>query len=123
MTNTTILAAEQGLETTGVEERSPLVAAAAKHAGRLLRRYRPPLAEPARHELVVRLVNAYPCHCFPLDHEELEELGFPVRRPDPREDAILELIAAILLDSQPEPVMTLVTGEAGCGSGEDQNEA
>jgi hypothetical protein len=52
---------------------------------------------------VDRLVNAYPCHCFPVDHEELEELGFPVRIPSPTEGPALELIAAALSQCKPEP--------------------
>jgi len=96
---------------------------ALEHAVRLLRRYRPPMPEPARYRLVRRLINAYPCHCFPLDHEELEELGLPVRRPEPTEDAILEMVATILVDPPSEPVIRLVNGEAGSGSGEDKSEA
>jgi hypothetical protein len=81
-----------------------------EHAERLLRRYRPRLPEPARHELVERLVHAYPCHCFPIDHEELQELGFPVRPATPTEEGALEGIAAALLESQSEPetVITVV---------------
>jgi hypothetical protein len=83
------------------------------HADRLLRRYRPTLAEAGRGELINTLVNGYPCHCFPLDYEELEELGFPVRPPTPSEEAALEGIAVALSDgkSQAERVITLVGAE------------
>jgi hypothetical protein len=92
---------------------------ALEHAVRLLRRYRPPMPDRARYRLVRRLINAYPCHCFPVDHEELEELGFPARHADPKEEAILEHVAAIVVDSPPESVIRLVNGEVGSGSGED----
>jgi hypothetical protein len=60
--------------------------------------------------LVERLVHACSCHCFLIDHEELEELGFPVRPVTPPEDSVLEVIAAALSEAKSEPqrVITLL---------------
>jgi hypothetical protein len=81
------------------------------HADRLLRRYRPRLPEAGRGELIDTLVNGYPCHCFPLDYEEL---GLPVRPPTPSEEAALEAIAVALSErkSEAERVITVVGAEA-----------
>ncbi len=83
------------------------------HADRLLSRYRPTFAEAGRGELINTLVNGYPCHCFPLDYEELQELGFPVRPPSPSEAAALEAIAVALSEgkSEAERVITVVGAE------------
>jgi hypothetical protein len=66
---------------------------------RLFRRY--------RHELyadgvgiVHKLIHGYPCHSFPIDLEELRDLGLPARQADDDErgilDAVAEAIATLL---------------------------
>ncbi len=79
-----------------------------QHALRLLVRYHPDRPEAARREMVDRLVHAYPCHCFPLDYEELKELGFPVRRPTATEESIIETLAISLSEPDSEQLITLV---------------
>lgn len=84
-----------------------------EHALRLLARCQPGRPEAARRQMVDRLVHAYPCHCFPLDYEELEDLGFPVRRPTTIEESTQEMLALSLSEREPEQLITLVDDDNG----------
>ena len=61
-----------------------------EYAMRVLNRYRADLPEETRDELAKKLVRGYPSHDFPIDAEELAEIGLPARGPSEEEFPILE---------------------------------
>jgi len=68
------------------------------YAVRMLRRYRPDIASERAHEIVHRLIHAYPSHGFVIDAEELRDLGLPARPADAEERPILDALARALVE-------------------------
>jgi hypothetical protein len=64
---------------------------------RLFRRYRHDLYSNSA-SIVRRLIHAYPCHGFPIDLEELNDLGLPARHATEQEATILERAATAFAD-------------------------
>jgi hypothetical protein len=86
---------------------------ATEYGTRLLRRYRPDLDPALAAAVLDRLVHAYPCHGFPLDLEELTEIGLPVRAPADREIDHIQRIARALLPVEGEIELIEATESAG----------
>lgn len=83
---------------------------------RVIRRYRPELEPKQAEVLLNKLVHDYPCHGFPLDFEELVELGVPVRPPTPAEHACLDRLGRVLLPIEGEvEVLEVIDAEATDG--------
>lgn len=64
---------------------------------RVLARYRPDLDDEKSGELLRALIHDYACHGFPVDYEELIELGLPVRVPDEFEMECLDRLGRVLM--------------------------
>lgn len=80
---------------------------------RVLNRYRPEFDSKQTEALLNKLVHDYPCHGFPLDYEELVELGVPVRPPNPVEYECLDRLGRVLLPIEGEvEVLELIDAEA-----------
>ena len=70
----------------------------ATHFGvRLLTRYRAGFSHEQAKALFRSLAHDYPCHGFPLDLEELSELGVPARAGHEEEAHLLDRIGRLLL--------------------------
>jgi len=70
----------------------------ATHFGvRLLTRYRAGFSHEQAKALFRSLAHDYPCHGFPLDLEELSELGVPARAGQEEEAFLLDRIGRLLL--------------------------
>ena len=78
-------------------ESSRLLEETEAFAERLFRRYRAELLPNGILETVSRLVHGYPCHGFPIDLEELLELGIPARAAEDGEVPILAAITTALI--------------------------
>lgn len=64
---------------------------------RVLSRYRPDLDAEKAGKILNALVHDYACHGFPIDYEELAELGVPVRLPNDVELECLDRLGRVLL--------------------------
>lgn len=70
----------------------------ATHLGvRLLTRYRAGFSREQAKVLLRTLAHDYPCHGFPLDLEELSDLGVPARAGHEEEGLLLDRIGRLLL--------------------------
>jgi hypothetical protein len=86
-------------------------------AERVLKRSRPDVWAAAGPQIVERLVRGYPAHGFPLDLEEIVDLGVPARRPDGPEVSILARVARALLGCQENAqLIELITPAAAAES-------
>jgi hypothetical protein len=67
-----------------------------QYATRVLNRYRSELPKDTRDEIARALVREYPSHNFPVDLEELEEIGLPARSATDKEAPILDELGAAI---------------------------
>ena len=83
------------------------------YASRLLRRYRPGVSDDDWQRLLDRLVRDYPAHSFIIDREEAEEIGLPVRSPDPKEEDLLDVLAVRLMEFGTDQDLIAMAGPGG----------
>lgn len=80
---------------------------AREFAVRIFRRYRPDLGD-AGESIAQRLIHAYPCHGFPIDLEEVRELGLPARAANGAEAGPLDAAAAAIREGGDELRMIIL---------------
>jgi hypothetical protein len=102
------------LDPLRVAEAARSLEVAGEYGARLLRRYRPELDAAHARSLLGRLVHAYPSHGFPLDLEELDDIGLPARAPSDAEAEAMWRIAQALLavEGELELVEVVMPAEA-----------